>query len=93
MIALLMLVGCLAAILLVGVFYSRFLARAWGEDASRKTPAEALNDGRDYVPTPTPIVTSAPEIDATTTSAMILRASEKKLLLPLLRRACRCRRI
>jgi carbon starvation protein len=53
---LLMLVAALAVLLVVGSFYSRFLARRWGEDASRTTPAVTLNDGRDYVPTPTPIV-------------------------------------
>lgn len=39
-----------------GFYYSRFLARSWGEDAARKAPALELNDGRDYVPTPTPVV-------------------------------------
>ncbi|MHC4294903.1 MAG: carbon starvation CstA family protein, partial [Planctomycetota bacterium] len=39
-----------------GTFYSRFIARSIGEDPSRLTPAVAKADGRDYVPTPTPIV-------------------------------------
>ncbi len=39
-----------------GRLYSRFLARRIGEDPSRPTPAVTINDGRDYVPTPTPVV-------------------------------------
>jgi len=42
--------------LLAGRFYSRFLARSVGEDPSRPTPAVVMNDGRDYVPSPTPVV-------------------------------------
>jgi carbon starvation protein len=47
-----------AAVLLVliGSLYSRFLARNFGEDPSRPTPAILKNDGRDYVPTPTGVV-------------------------------------
>jgi carbon starvation protein len=56
MTALLMLSGSIVAIVFIGFFYSRFLAKNWGEDRERATPAETLNDGRDYVPTPTPIV-------------------------------------
>ena len=37
-------------ILLVGfIFYGRFVERIFSPD-DRKTPAEALNDGVDYVP-------------------------------------------
>jgi carbon starvation protein len=39
-----------------GHLYARFVARRVGEDAGRLTPAVRLNDGRDYVPTPTPVV-------------------------------------
>ncbi len=48
----------IAAVVLcsAGWFYSRLLARLWGEDPLRPTPAVVLNDGRDYVPTPTPVV-------------------------------------
>jgi len=45
-----------AVLLLAGRFYSRFLARCVGEDPSRPTPAVAMEDGRDYVPTPTGVV-------------------------------------
>ncbi len=48
-----------AAIVVLGGFghlYSRFIARNLGEDPSRDTPAVTKADGRDYVPTPTPVV-------------------------------------
>lgn len=32
-------------------FYGRFIARSIGEDVNRITPAEEINDGKDYVPT------------------------------------------
>ncbi len=32
-------------------FYARYIAKALGEDPTRKTPAVEFNDGRDYVPT------------------------------------------
>lgn len=53
-----LLVVLIAAVVLCsgGWFYSRFLARLWGEDPLRPTPAVVVNDGRDYVPTPTPVV-------------------------------------
>lgn len=53
--ALWMLGGSIFVIALGGWFYSRFLSRSWGESA-KTTPAVTLNDGRDYVPTPTPVV-------------------------------------
>lgn len=56
MTALLLLVGASAVLGIAGFFYSRFLARSWGEDPKRIAPAVELNDGRDYVPTPTPVV-------------------------------------
>jgi carbon starvation protein len=46
----------IAMLVLGGHVYSMFLARSWGEQPDRKTPAVRLNDGRDYVPTPTPVV-------------------------------------
>ena len=33
------------------LFYGRFLARKWGVDPSRKTPAHEFEDGQEYVPT------------------------------------------
>jgi len=44
------------ALLLGGTLYAPFLARLMGEQKSRTTPAVAVNDGRDYVPTKTPVV-------------------------------------
>ncbi len=39
-----------------GTFYSRFIARSIGEQPGRAGPAIDKADGRDFVPTPTPIV-------------------------------------
>ncbi|WP_026492555.1 carbon starvation CstA family protein [Butyrivibrio sp. XPD2002] len=45
------------AILAVGyVFYGGWLAKQWGIDPSRKTPAHELEDGMDYVPAKTPVL-------------------------------------
>ena len=45
------------AILLAGyVFYGGWLAKQWGIDPKRKTPAHELEDGMDYVPAKTPVV-------------------------------------
>ena len=33
------------------VTYGAWLAKKWGIDPSRKTPAHEMNDGVDYVPT------------------------------------------
>ena len=38
------------------IFYGRWLARKWGVDNSRKTPAFEVNDGIDYVPTKPQVV-------------------------------------
>lgn len=45
-----------AALLLGGRFYAPIIARVLGERQDRPTPAALVNDGRDYVPTPTPVV-------------------------------------
>jgi carbon starvation protein len=39
-----------------GRLYSNYISRSLGEDASRPTPAVVRADGRDFVPTPTPVV-------------------------------------
>jgi carbon starvation protein len=39
-----------------GFAYSSRVARWLGVDVSRPTPAVSINDGRDYVPTPTAVV-------------------------------------
>ncbi len=46
----------LAVLFLGGRFYSRVISRVLGEDPTRPTPAVTINDGRDFVPTPTPVV-------------------------------------
>jgi carbon starvation protein len=38
------------------LLYGRFLARTWGIDSSRKTPAQELEDGMEYVPTSPAVV-------------------------------------
>ncbi|GHT58082.1 carbon starvation protein A [Spirochaetia bacterium] len=38
------------------LLYGRFLARIWGIDPSRKTPAHELEDGMEYVPTSPAVV-------------------------------------
>ncbi|MCR5178545.1 MAG: carbon starvation protein A [Lachnospiraceae bacterium] len=46
-----------AVVLVVGyIFYGGWLAKQWGIDPSRKTPAHELEDGVDYVPAKTPVV-------------------------------------
>jgi carbon starvation protein len=40
-----------AVFILAARFYGRLVSRWLGEDANRPTPAQTLNDGRDYVPT------------------------------------------
>ena len=53
--ALLLIVSAL--ILVAGyVLYGGYLAKQWGIDPSRKTPAHELEDGMDYVPAKTPVV-------------------------------------
>ena len=53
--ALLLIVSAL--ILVAGyVFYGGWLAKQWGIDPSRKTPAHQHEDGMDYVPAKTPVV-------------------------------------
>ena len=53
-----LLVMAVAIVFLFGVgrLYSGFIARRLGEDPSRPTPALVKEDGRDFVPTPTPVV-------------------------------------
>jgi len=48
---LLLLIISIIALSLAYLLYGRFLARKWGIDPSRKTPACELEDGQEYVPT------------------------------------------
>lgn len=45
------LLAAAAAFLLAGRVYARYIAKQLGEDPARPTPAQVINDGRDYVPT------------------------------------------
>ena len=54
--AMILLIVC-AAILIVGyVFYGGWLAKQWGVDPDRPTPAHEFEDGVDYVPAPPYVV-------------------------------------
>ena len=52
---LVLLIGC--AILIVGyIFYGGWLAKQWGVDDTKVTPAHELEDGMDYVPAKAPVL-------------------------------------
>jgi len=53
---LLILIVSAVALFLGGRFYAPLIARVLGERADRVTPAVKIDDGRDYVPTRTPVV-------------------------------------
>ncbi len=53
---LLIVAAAAVALFLGGRYYAPFIARVLGERADRPTPATQRNDGRDYVPTRTPVV-------------------------------------
>lgn len=60
--ALFLIIGC--AVLVVGyIFYGGWLAKKWGVDNSRPTPAHTMEDGKDYCPAKAPVlmaITSPP---------------------------------
>lgn len=56
MVILAIVLAAMAILLTGGTIYSRIISRALGESADRATPAVSMNDGVDYVPTPTPVV-------------------------------------
>ena len=53
---LLIMIGSAVVLLLAGRFYAPVIGRVLGEKLDRVTPAVEINDGRDYVPTRTPVV-------------------------------------
>ncbi|GHV69279.1 carbon starvation protein A [Spirochaetia bacterium] len=53
---LLLLIVSVAALALAYLLYGRFLARIWGIDPSRKTPAQEMEDGMEYVPSSPAVV-------------------------------------
>ena len=53
--ALFLIIGC--AVLIVGyIFYGGWLAKKWGVDNSRPTPAHTMEDGKDYCPAKAPVL-------------------------------------
>ncbi len=50
-----LIVGCVC-LALGYFFYSAWLEKEWGVDNTRKTPAETMYDGIDYVPAKTPVL-------------------------------------
>ena len=53
---LILLVISIVVLSLAYLFYGRFLARSWGIDRKRKTPAYEFEDGKEYVPTSPAVV-------------------------------------
>jgi carbon starvation protein len=45
-----LLLACIPIFVVAYLVYSRFIARIFGEDRARKTPAHTLHDGKDYIP-------------------------------------------
>ena len=56
MLILWIMLGSIVVLLGGGWLYARLIGRALGERPDRATPAVLVNDGRDYVPTRTPVV-------------------------------------
>ena len=52
----LFLLVAIIAFILASRFYGRYIARSIGEDPEHPTPAQLINDGRDYVPTKSYVV-------------------------------------
>ena len=49
--SLLLMIGSILIFIIAYATYGAWLAKQWGVDPSRKTPAHEINDGIDYVPT------------------------------------------
>ena len=56
MVVLAILAAAIVVLVLGGRWYAPLIGRVLGERQDRTTPAVAINDGRDYVPTRTPVV-------------------------------------
>lgn len=54
--SLLLLIGAIAIFIIAYLTYGRWLAKKWGIDFDKKTPANTLKDGIDYVPTDAKVV-------------------------------------
>ncbi|MCI6990581.1 MAG: carbon starvation protein A, partial [Clostridiales bacterium] len=53
--AALFLIGGVVVLLLGYIFYGRWLAKQWGIEDGRSTPAHELEDGKDYCPAKAPV--------------------------------------
>ena len=58
--AMIVLLGGLVVLVLGYVLYGGWLAKQWGVDPKRPTPAQEMHDGVDYVPTKPPAPSTAP---------------------------------
>lgn len=54
--SLIIIVAAVVAFLIAYVTYGSYLAKKWGIDPNRETPAHYMNDGVDYVPAPAPVL-------------------------------------
>ena len=54
--ALLLILLAIVIFVVAYLTYGRYLAKTWGIDPSRKTPAIELEDGVDYCPAKTPVL-------------------------------------
>ena len=54
--ALLLIILAIVIFVVAYLTYGRYLAKTWGLDPSKKTPAYELEDGVDYCPAKTPVL-------------------------------------
>ena len=54
MLALLIIIAAIVILIIGYVTYGSYLAKEWGVDPTRKTPAQTMEDGVDYVAAPAP---------------------------------------
>ena len=54
--AMLVVIVCIAILIVGYIFYGGWLAKQWGVDDSKVTPAHELEDGMDYVPAKAPVL-------------------------------------
>ena len=48
--------GTILVLILAYITYGSWLAKQWGAEPDRETPAKALEDGKDYVPAKAPLL-------------------------------------
>lgn len=54
--AIVLILAAIAIFVIAYLTYGKWLAKQWGIDPTRKTPAHELEDGVDYVPAPAPVL-------------------------------------